>query len=160
MSDFAARAVAAHESETRRHEVAQRVEAVFTAAHATQLILELALALEIPEVKVDEIRRDNGVYLLDLPLTDDATLRLQVRRVTFDCDDPWQATAVVWPCDQLDWDLPPGQEKKGSGGGTYGCHGLSRMKETVVTTLAGIGAQITRVEKARAAWRRKHCPKV
>lgn len=158
MSDFAARAVAAHESETRRHEVAQRVEAVFTSAHATQLILELALALEIPEVKVDEIRRDNGVYALDLPLTDDATLRLQVRRAM--SGDQWQATASVQPCDQLYWDLPPGQEKKGSGGGTYGCHGLSRMKETVVTTLAGIGAQITRVEKARAAWRRKHCPKV
>lgn len=153
MSDFAARAVAAHEAEARRREVEQHVDAVYTEAHAAQLILELALALEIPEVKVEEIRLESGDYVLDLPLTDDAALRLQVRRTM--SEDPWLATASVNPCDQLYWDLPPGQEKKDPAlGGTYACYGLSR---TVVMTLAEIGAQVVRIERAREAWRRKHC---
>jgi hypothetical protein len=61
------------------------------------------------------------------------------------------------PSDQLYWDLPPGQEKKGPGGGTYGCYGLdSFFYDRPIETLADLGAAIAKVRGARKQWRKKH----
>lgn len=91
---------------------------------------------------------DGGYWTYKIPVDDDAELVFNVR--------PMSGLHVsVSPCDQLYWDLPPGQERKEPGeGGTYACYSLSKDRE--IATLADLGRELQRVRLARDQWKSRH----
>lgn len=160
MSDIAARARAAHNAEEEAKRLEEEAKRIREQEAAERAIHQLARQLGVddlvdgqPVVRTNRFSRDHEVVV---DLTDDASLRIKSRVVNNGADIV-DVTAQVLPCDQLYWNLPPGEETKGRGGGTYGCFGLSNLKETDVKTLADIGAQLERIENARESWRRKWC---
>lgn len=157
MSDIAARALEAHAAEEEARMLEKQADAVRNEARARRLIHEKASRLEIADVDISQMQSSGSsfrrAYTLDIPLTDDATLEI---RAEDDRDGHPQAYARVRPCDQLYWNLPPGQEKKRPGGGVYGSCGLSGIDRRV-ESLADIGERLLRIETARKTWRRKHC---
>lgn len=89
-------------------------------------------------------------YSYEEKVTEDATLKF---RWPAPAEQAGDVDVVVVPPVQLYWDLPPGQEERGPGGGTFGCYGLRRME---VSSLVSLGKCLERIELARAQWRRKH----
>jgi hypothetical protein len=128
---------------------------------ATETIHAKAVAIGVADdLDLETLSEQYGTRLFaHLSVCDDATLELVYEEKynhTVKATLP-QVTAHVVPCDQLYWDLPPGQLKKEPGGGTYGCYGLGRYSRIEnIESLADLGAAIELVEQARAQWHKKH----
>lgn len=157
MSDIATRALAAHEAETEARKLEGEAKAVRDLAEATEKILAKAAQLSIADVDPSQIRVEGSLaktYSLKIPLNADATLLIEVNpHLT-----AGKTRARVMPCDQLYWGLPPGEETKGRGAGTYGQFNLSGIKEREVESLVDIGGALRLIADARTAWHRKHGP--
>lgn len=144
---IADRALAAYESEQEQNRIQAELKEEATRGAA---LVTIMAAIERLGLELDDrtLERHGSVWRLEVQVDDDATL-------LFDVTDSGGLTMMVKPTDQLYWDLPPGQDKKLPGGGTYACYGLNRDFLTV-TTLADLGRQILKVRKAREHWRAKH----
>lgn len=136
----------------RRNEIAR--------GRAVDEILKVGerLGIEIDQERI--VVGKFGPFTYEEPLTEDATLVVEATVRLYGkhhSDEVSEASVVVKvkPADQLYWDLPPGVEDKGAGGGTYGCFHLGRISEPC-ESLADIGERLERIETARQAWRRKH----
>lgn len=158
MTDIASRALAAHaaDSEAKRLEAEakairdrqQAVEQMTTYAHDT-------FGVTIDPETVETVYP--GKYVASVELNEDATLQITRNRpdTVGGAADLALIEAKVVPCEQLDWDLPPGVFEKGPGGGTYSCFGLdSRTRK--VTSLADVGRQLEKIAKARTSWQTKN----
>lgn len=150
MSDFATRALAAHEAETKARELEAEAKSVRDLAEATEKIVAKAARLSIMDVDTSQICAEGSKCALEIPLNDDATLRIEAD------NNIARAKARVIPCDQLYWNLPPGEETKEPGGGTFGCFNLGGIKEREVGSLIDIGGELRLIVDARTAWHRKH----
>jgi hypothetical protein len=144
-------AAAAAEKEAAEHEAA--AEAARNRAQAQRSIYMKAQEFGI-EVDVDDLDGEFGVFGLNVPLTEDATLRIQVKISTV---HPPYVECSVKPSDQLYWDLPPGEEKFAGGGGVYGCYSLGQYSGlNDIKSTADIGRALMKINQAREQWRRKH----
>lgn len=102
------------------------------------------------------MRVDRGrTWNFAVPVDDDATLTFKAE-FGYVSDNQFGVTLKVQACDQLYWDLPPGQEEKERGGGTYGCYSLEDVHKKEIGTLADLGAALVKIRKAREQWRKKH----
>jgi len=144
--NVADRAVQAYEAKLEADAAQQEAKKARQRAEVIETMGRKAEAFGVefdPEGLTDSL----GRWEWSVPVDDDAELVFTFR---FGID----LEATVKPCDQLYWDLPPGEEKKGPGGGSYGCFGLGGDKR--VGTLAQLGERIVAIRKAREDWRKKH----
>ena len=150
---IADRAVAAYEAEKEAVRLEKEAAELRGREEASRIISEEASRLGIP---VDTRNLKGGTVLgwnLKAKLDDDTSITFVYRHSKY---DPAEIEMRVSVCDQLYWDLPPGQEKKERGGGTYGCYSLSNVNGKRVSTLSEIGEAVTKVREARQSWRKKH----
>lgn len=157
MSDLAERALRAHENavETKR----LRKEDEYNRRRAVALIAITQYAadtfgLTVPDELEPEMEGQR--WSMHVTIDDDTSMRFiwEAGRA----GDPDELFARVRACDQLYWNLPPGELTKGGGGGSYGCYGLDQAHNVVVTSLTELGAAIAKVRSAREQWNRKHSP--
>lgn len=151
---IADRAIQAHEAQVAADEAEKEAARLRRRAEAIEAFGRRAYvfgATVDPELLEEKFY---GGWEVTLSVDDDTSLVFAYKPAFTKHDQP-TVEVTVRPCDQLYWDLPPGEETKGPGGGTYACYGLTRERK--VETLADLGAAIQRVRNARAAWRRKHC---
>lgn len=158
---IAERALVAYEAELEEGRLKREAEIVSLRAKAVNAIILAAESFDL-EIDVDDIEPAVcsasvttplfAAWWIVVPVDDDLGLKFewssrsgkQIVEVTADY------------ADQLYWDLPPGEEKKGSGGGTYGCYGLSKSYGAgVISNLSVLGKAIVRTRAARAAWQSK-----
>lgn len=152
MTSLADRAIAAASADADARALEAQARYVRRRAEALDAINK---ALAPFDLTVDEADLDKnptapgGRFVTSkIPVTDDAALV-----VSWD-GEKRPAEVKLYPCDQLYWDLPPGQETKPVGAGASpSCYGLGYP---VVTSLSELGAALTKVVIARASWRSKH----
>ena len=145
--NVADRAVQAYEARAAA-EAAEKEAA--TARQRALAIEAIGRKADVFGIGFDAVDLKEGYYnswSLEVPVDDDASLVFNYRGA----DGVW---VTVKPCDQLYWNLPPGQETKGPGGGTFQCFNLSRDRR--IETLADLGKEIQHVRKARESWCKKH----
>jgi len=147
-SSVADRALAAHTAQVEEARLRKEADEVRIKAEATDAILrgmdKFGLCL------TDEsFVRGYHLWQVEVQVDDDA-------RLEFKKQDSKDVEVRIRPADQLYWDLPPGEETKGTGGGCYGCHGLGEIRNREITTLAELGSAIARIRDARESWRVKH----
>lgn len=145
---IADRALAAYESELEAERLAEELSREQSRGRAVTLIMAAAEPFGI-EVDPKDVIHVYAGWQLTVEVDDDASLHFIYR-------DNAESNLLMYvkPANQLYWDLPTGQEVKGSGGGTYGCYGLDGQMK--VSTLADLGRQIAKVREARKRWQRKH----
>lgn len=152
--NIADRALAAHQANEEANRLRAEAKAVERQARALDAISCAAEGLGLAVSPEDIVTEHplGKVWTVELPIDDD--MRLRIKWELLYHPEP-NLKMLVQVADQLYWDLPPGQEKKGSGGGTYGCYNLGGLQGKEVKTLADLGAAIEKVRRARASWRKK-----
>lgn len=155
---IADRALAAHQADEEAKRLRREALTVERKAQAFNAISQAAepfgVDIEMDALKPESVYLRNATrWRVEVPIEPDVTLR-------FWWEWTWQEieklTINVKVTDQLYWDLPPGQNEKGPGGGTYGCYGLGEIHARNIETLADLGAVIERVRSAREQWQNKH----
>ena len=150
---IADRALAAYEAEQEAARLEKEAKEVRGKSEAAQAISEEASRLGIP-VDASQITGSIGLgWKIEAPIDADTSIEFSYRSSRY---DPPETELKMRVCDQLYWDLPPGEEIKTRGGGSYGCYNLSGVQGKRVGTLAEIGEAVKRVREARESWRKKH----
>lgn len=147
---IADRALEAYESEVEQKRLEAELKYEQNRSHAAVEVMRAAEVLGI-EVDCAGLSRSATIWRVTAKVDDDASL-------LFEKYEGGGLDMRLVPAPQLYWDLPPGEEEKGPGGGTYACYGLDSTYMKVVT-LADLGRQIVKVRKARELWKKKHCLK-
>lgn len=158
-------ALAAADAAAEAAALRQQAKDITERSKAVEAIAKKAAEFAI-DIDPEDVRREGMNHLCDVKVDDDLMLRFNVD-VNWDTDH-WRGirsavpAGVAWakgiPSEQLDWDLKPGVEKKGMGGGTYGCYHLDTQYGDLafVKDLAGLGRCVKLTREARKQWRKKH----
>lgn len=152
--NIADRALAAHNAVEEAKRLRNEAEAVERKAMALDAISRAAEGLGLSVMPEDLVAEypEGKVWTVLLPVDDDVQLKIRWEWL-YSSEPGLKMTIDV--ADQIYWDLPPGEEKKGRGGGSYGCHNLGGVQGKRVETLADLGEVIARVRRARESWRKK-----
>lgn len=155
--NIADRALAAHQADEEARRLQHEAAVVRRRAMAVDAIARLMEQFGIPfdesELVVQWPHDEGKRYSFTTQVDDDVSLTASWSMMYSHEPEVTLSTRV---CDQLYWDLPPGETVKGPGGGVYGNYGLGENVNKKIGTLVELGAIITRVRKAREDWHAKH----
>lgn len=148
------RAQAAYAADQEAQRLEKEAAAIRDKQEASERIRRYADTKLDVLVATDDIYENGSAYEARISLTEDATLVIVDGRPS-----PRDGDETTWahikPAEQLYWDLPPNQTEKETGGGTYGCYGLS-LAALTARSLADVGAALLKIDAARIAWKKKH----
>jgi len=148
MSDLANRALAAHKADTEARALEDEARTIRQRQTALDAILAYAHDVFGISLNPETIELGGGFmgnYKTCVPVNDDVRLRIQYEARNA------QVIVSAEACDQLYWNLPPGQTEKSPGGGTY----KSDLRH-VINGLVELGAFVEKVAKARETWRKSY----
>lgn len=160
-TSIAERALLAYEAQQEEGRLRKEAAIVAQRAVAVNAIILAAESFDL-EIDLDDIEPAvcsasvtspvGATWWIVVPVDDDLGLKFEW---SSRLGEPKIAVTAEYS-EQLYWDLPPGEETKGQGGGTYGCYGLSKSHGAGhIANLSELGRAIVRTRKARAAWRTK-----